>query len=73
LKTKLDLIAYLSKKINYCNSQEHFFILDILYKILINIDNLNNIVKSAEYSQQFKKLNRALSYLSFKINYSVNL
>jgi hypothetical protein len=72
MKTNFELIAYLSKKIKYCNSQEHYFILDIIYKILINVDNLNNIAKSPEYSEQFKKLNRALSYLSFNINYSIN-
>jgi hypothetical protein len=61
MKTNFELIAYLSKKIKYCNSQEHYFILDIIYKILINVDNLNDIAKSPEYSEQFKKLNRAFN------------
>ena len=72
LDTNLGLIAYLSKKIKHCNTQEHFLILDIIYNILINIDNLNTVLKLQKYSEKFKKLNRALSYLSFNINYSVN-
>ena len=72
LNTNLRLIAYLSKKVKHCNTQEHYLILDIIYNILINIDNLNIVVKSQKFTEKFKKLNRALSYLSFNINYSVN-
>lgn len=72
LNTNLELITYLSKKIKHCNAQEHYLILDLIYNILINIDNLNIVLKSQKYSEKFKKLNRALSYLSFNINFSVN-
>ena len=72
LNTNLRLINFLSKKIKHCNTQEHYLILDVIYNILINIDNLNIVAKSQKFSEKFKKLNRALSYLSFNINYSVN-
>ena len=70
LNTNFRLIAYLSKKIKHCNAQEHYLILDIIYNILINIDNIDSLVKSEKYSEEFKKLKRGLSYLSFNINYS---
>ena len=73
LDTKVKLIAYLSKKVKYCNTQEHYLILDVIYNILINIDDLNSNIKSQKYCENFRKLNRALSYLSFNINYSMNL
>ena len=70
--TKVKLIAYLSKKVKYCNTQEHFLILDVIYNILINMNDLPNVLKSPKFSDKFKKLNRALSYLSFNVNYSMN-
>ena len=73
LDTNMKLIANLSKKIKYCNTQEQFLILDVIYNILTNINDLNSIIKSQKYSKKMKNLNRALSYLSFNINYSVNL
>ena len=72
LESKVKLIAYLSKKVKYCNTQEHFLILDVIYYILINIDDLQNVLKSPKFSDEFKKLNRALSYLSYNVNYSMN-
>ena len=72
IETNIKLIAHLSKKVKYCNTQEHFLILDVIYNILINTNNLQNILKAPKFSDKFKKLNRALSYLSFNINYSVN-
>jgi len=72
LDSNMKLVAYLSKKVKYCNTQEHYLILDIIYNILINIDNLDFVLKSQKYSENFKKLNRALSYLSFNINFSFN-
>ena len=47
-----------------------FLILAVIYHILINFNDLANILKTPKYSEKFKKLNRALSYLSFNINYS---
>ena len=73
LDSNIKLISNLSKKIKYCNTQEQFLILDVIYNILVNIDDLNTIIKSQQYSKKMKNLNRALSYLSFNINYSVNL
>ena len=66
------LIIFLAKKIKYCNTQEHFLILDVIYNILININDLQTILKTPKYSEKFKKLNRALSYLSFNNNYSMD-
>ena len=71
-KENLGLIAYLSKKIKYSNIQEHFLILYVIYTVLSNTDNLNNLLKSPQFSEKFKSLKRALSYLSFNINYSEN-
>ena len=65
VEAKVKLIAHLSKKVKYCNTQEHFLILDVIYNILINMNNLQNVLKSPKFSDKFKKLNRALSYLSF--------
>ena len=62
------LISYLGKKMKYCNTQENFVILDVVYYILINMENLPNIMTSQKYSGEFKKLNRALSFLYFNIN-----
>ena len=73
LETNIKLIAHLSKKVKYCNTQEHFLILDVIYNILININDLPNVLKAPKFSDKFKKLNRALSYLSFNINYSMDL
>ena len=70
IDANINLIAFLSKKIKYCNTQEQFLILDVIYHILINFNDLANILKTPKYSEKFKKLNRALSYLSFNINYS---
>ena len=72
LDTKIKLISHLSKKIKYCNTQEHLLILDVIYNILTSINDLNSVTKLPKYNQQMKNLNRGLSYLSFNINYSVN-
>ena len=72
VEAKVKLIAHLSKKVKYCNTQEHFLILDVIYNILINMNNLQNVLKSPKFFDKFKKLNRALSYLSFNINFSMN-
>ena len=68
----VNLIRFLSKKVKYCNTQEQFLILDVIYHILININDLQTILKTPKYSQTFQKLNRALSYLSLNINYLMN-
>ena len=68
----INLIIFLAKKIKYCNTQEHFLILDVIYNILININDLQTILKTPKYSEKFKKLKRALSYLSFNNNYSTD-
>ena len=47
----MKLIANLSKKIKYCNTQEQFLILDVIYNILTNINDLNSIIKSQKYSK----------------------
>ena len=73
LDTKIELISNLSKKIKYCNTQEQFLILDVIYNILINENDLNTVIKLKKYEKKMKNLNRCLSYLSFNINYSVNL
>ena len=73
MDTNINLIADLSKKVKYCNTQEHFLILDVIYNILINMKDLPKALKSPKYTNKFKKLNRALSYLSFNINYSRDL
>ena len=72
LDTKIKIISHLSKKIKYCNTQEHFLILDVIYKIFININDLHSVVKLPKYNKKMKNLNRGLSYLSFNINYSMN-
>ena len=71
LDNKIKLIANLSKKIKYCNTQEQLLILDVIYNILNNISDLQNVIKQVKYTEKIKKLNRGLSYLSFNKNYSL--
>ena len=71
LEQNIDLIAFLSKKVKYGNTQERFLILDVIYYILINFKDLPKIQRMNKYSSKFKKLNRGLSFLSFNINFSM--
>ena len=71
-KENMGLIAYLSNKIKYSNLQEHYLILYIINNILYNTDNINTIMKSKKFSEKFNSLQKALSYLSFNMNYSIN-
>ena len=72
VEENVKLISFLSKKVKYCNTQERLLILDVIYYILINFNDIPKILKTNKFSEKFKKLNRALSYLSFNINFSID-
>ena len=69
VELNVKLITFLSKKLKYCNIQENHLILDVLYYILINMNDLQNILKREKFAANFKKINKALSFLYFNINY----
>ena len=68
----IKLISFLSKKIKYCNTQERYLILDVIYYMLINFNDLPKLLKTNKYYEQFKKLIKALTFLSFNTNFSIN-
>ncbi len=68
----VELIGFLNERIKYLNDIEIFITLESIYFMLINIKNLEEIIKQKEFSEQFQKLNSSLSFLCFNINLSTN-